>query len=35
MVDKFDLTRDSLISYIKVRGRPGIAFQLTKDGDFH
>ena len=35
MVDEFDLTKDSLDSYIIVRGRPEIIFHLTKDGDFH
>ena len=34
MVDKFGLTSDSLSSDMVVRGRPGIGFKLTEDGDF-
>ena len=34
MVDKFCSTSDSLSSYMVVRGRPGIGFKLTDDGDF-
>ena len=34
MVDKFGATSDSLGSDMIIRGRPGIGFKLTEDGDF-
>ncbi len=34
MVDKFGSTSDSLGSDMIIRGRPGIGFKLTEDGDF-
>ena len=34
MVDKFGSTSDSFNSDMVVRGRPGIGFKLTEDGDF-
>ena len=34
MVDKFGSTSDSLGSDMIIRGKPGIGFKLTEDGDF-